>query len=132
LLQKLLLRGASAASDSTTLRVKDAEDWGAMVEREASERMSRVEAENVVVLASTHEDVEGLIRKIVLLEGELAVERQAHEVSKRERREQFEGLTLLQTWGSELCHAVIGPPRARHHLFEGMRLAALHHIEMVG
>jgi hypothetical protein len=58
------------------------------------------------------------------------MERQAWEVSERERLAQFEELTHLQTWGSELCHAVIGPPRARHHLSEGMRLEALRHTKM--
>jgi hypothetical protein len=53
------------------------------------------------------------------------------EVSERERREQFEELTLLQTRGSELCHAIIGPPQMTNHLSEGMRLATLHHTEMV-
>jgi hypothetical protein len=53
-------------------------------------------------------------------------------VSKRERQEQFEELTLLQTRGSELCHTIVGPPRVRNHLLEGMRLAALCHIEMDG
>jgi hypothetical protein len=53
------------------------------------------------------------------------------EVSERERREQFEELTLLQTRGSELCHVIIGPPQMTNHLSEGMRLATLHHTEMV-
>jgi hypothetical protein len=53
-------------------------------------------------------------------------------MSERERREQFLKLTLQQTWGSKLCHTIIGPPRVRHHLFEGMRLAALHHTEITG
>jgi hypothetical protein len=57
-------------------------------------------------------------------------ERPAQEVFERERREQFEELTLLQTRGSDLCHAFIGPPRARHHLSEGMRHAALRRTEM--
>jgi hypothetical protein len=52
-------------------------------------------------------------------------------VSEREHREQFEELTLLQTRDSELCHAIVVPPRVRHHMSEGMRHAALHHIEMV-
>jgi hypothetical protein len=60
------------------------------------------------------------------------VEYRAREVSKREHREQFKELILLQTRGSELCHAIVGTPRARHHLSEGMQLAALHHSEMVG
>jgi hypothetical protein len=29
-----------------------------------------------------------------------------------------------------LCHAIVGPPRAGHQLFEGMRLATLRHTEM--
>jgi hypothetical protein len=65
---------ASVAWDSATLRVKDAEDRPTLAEREELERMSRVEAVNVTVLACAHEDVEGLIGKITLLEGNLVVE----------------------------------------------------------
>jgi hypothetical protein len=36
--------------------------------------VSRVEAENAVVLTSTSEDAEGFARKIALLEGELPAE----------------------------------------------------------
>jgi CYTH domain-containing protein len=54
-------REATVAWDSATLRVKDAEDRATLVEREALERMSREEAENAMVLASAHEDVEGLV-----------------------------------------------------------------------
>jgi hypothetical protein len=54
------------------------------------------------------------------------------EVSEREHREQFEELTLLQTQGSKLCHAIIGSPRVRNHLSEGMRLAVLRRTEMAG
>jgi hypothetical protein len=54
------------------------------------------------------------------------------EVCERECQEQFEELTLLQTRGSKLCYAIVGPPQMRNHLSEGMRLAALRHIEMVG
>jgi hypothetical protein len=52
------------------------------------------------------------------------------EVSKKECREHFEELTLLQTRGSELCLAIVGPPRVRNHMSEGMQIAALLHIEM--
>jgi hypothetical protein len=55
----------------------------------------------------------------------------ARETSEREHQERFEELTLMQTWGSMLCHAIAGPPRARH-LSEGMRLAALRHTDMAG
>jgi hypothetical protein len=52
-------------------------------------------------------------------------------VSEREDQEQFEELTLLLSWGSELCHAINGPPRVRHHLSQGMWHATLSHTEMV-
>jgi hypothetical protein len=76
---------ASAAWDNTTLRVKYAEFQATLVEQEVLERMSRAEVENTTVLASAREDVESLVRKIALLEGELVVEHRAWEVSKRER-----------------------------------------------
>jgi hypothetical protein len=113
--------------DSVTLYVKD---QAALAEREALERVSRAKVENTTTLASTREDAKGLAWKIALLEDELAVEGRAQEVSKWEHREQFEELTLLQTRGFELCHAIIDPPQARHHLSEGMRLAGLHHTTM--
>jgi hypothetical protein len=58
---------------------------------------------------------EGLVQKIAL-----------HE---REHRECFDELTLLQTRSLELCLTIIGPPRAKR-MYEGMRLATLHHNEM--
>jgi hypothetical protein len=61
---------AAVTWDSATLCVKGAEDQTTLVEMEALERVSRVEAQNDVALASAHEDAEGFIRKIVLLEGE--------------------------------------------------------------
>jgi hypothetical protein len=91
-----------------------------------------VEVGNTAALTSACEDAKGFIRKIALLEGELAAEHRAREVSEREHREQFQELTLLQTRGSELCHTIVGPPLVRHHLSEGVRLAALCHIEMAG
>jgi hypothetical protein len=105
-------REAAATQDSAALRVKDAEDRAVLAEREALERVLRVEVENATVLASAHEEAGGFVQKITLLEGELAAERWARVVSGRERREQFEKLTLLQTQGSKLCHTIIGPPWA--------------------
>jgi hypothetical protein len=55
---------------------------------------------------------------------------QLWEESERECQERVQELTLLQPRGFELCPAVVGPPRVRSHLSEGMRLAALHHTEM--
>jgi hypothetical protein len=49
--------------------------WEASAVREALERMSRAEVAYAVALASAHEEAEGLIWKIVLLEGELVVDR---------------------------------------------------------
>jgi hypothetical protein len=67
----------------------DAEDRAAMAERVAREKASRVEVENTTVLSYAREDAEGV------WEDKLAVECQAWELSERERREQFEELTLL-------------------------------------
>jgi hypothetical protein len=69
---KTSIQEATVARDITTLRVKDTEDRASLMEREAQERVSTMEAENVVALASAHEDAKGLVRKIALLEGELA------------------------------------------------------------
>jgi hypothetical protein len=100
----------AATRDSVVLLVKDVEDQATLAEREAQERVSRVEAESTVVLASAHEETEDLVRKIALLESELAEARQTQEVveenscglsdviadaeqwwevSERERREHF-------------------------------------------
>jgi hypothetical protein len=103
-------RDAAAARDSTTLRVKDVVAWDALPKRETLERVSRAEVENVTALASAREAVEGFVQKISLLEDDLVMERQARVVSEREHQVQFDELTLLQTRGSELCHAIIGPP----------------------
>jgi hypothetical protein len=118
LLQRLLPRRLPAW-DSATLCVKDVEDQAALAEREALERVSRVEAENVMALASTREE-------------EATDVKRQWEVSEKEHREQFEELTLLQTRGSEQCHTIVNPPQVRNHLSEGMWLTALHHTEMVG
>jgi hypothetical protein len=55
---------------------------------------------------------------------------QRWEMFEREHREHFEELTLLQTWGSELCLVIVGPPQVRNHLSKGMHIASLCHTEM--
>jgi hypothetical protein len=75
-----------------------------------------VEVGNAMALASAHEDAKGLARKVVLLEDELTVEHWAREVFERENRAYFKELTLLQTQGAKLCHVIVGPPWAKHHL----------------
>jgi hypothetical protein len=100
---------AIAARDSATLRVKDAGDRAALVEREALQRVWRVEAENPMMLASGHDDAKGVAQKITLLEDELAAERRSWEVSERERREKFKELTLLQSRDSVMCHTIVSP-----------------------
>jgi hypothetical protein len=86
---------AAAEWDSATLCVKDAEDWATLAEREALEKVSRAKAKTAAMLASVREDAESFVRKITLLQGEIAAERQARLVSRREHREQFYELTLL-------------------------------------
>jgi hypothetical protein len=143
---------AAAAWDSAAIHIKDAKDRATLAEREARERVSRVEAAKAVSLAYAHEDAKGLVQKITHLEGELAEACQARVVAeensyglsdtavnakhqwertKRERREHCEELTLLQTWGSKLC-LDCGPPRLRNPLPEGMWIPALRHTEMAG
>jgi hypothetical protein len=102
-------REAIAARDSATLHVKDAGDQAALVEREALQRVWRVEAENPMMLTSGHDDAKGLAQKITLLEDELAAERRSWEVSERERREKFKELTLLQSRDSVMCHTIVSP-----------------------
>jgi hypothetical protein len=57
---------------------------------------------------------------------------QQREESERVCLEQFEEFTHLHTRASELCLAIIGSPRVRNHLSEGMRIASLHHAKMAG
>jgi hypothetical protein len=127
------------------------EDRAALAKMEARERVSRVEAESTTVLASTRGEAEGFTQIIALLEGELVKVCQVwesieenfwglsntttnserwREESERECQEQVEELTVLQTRGSKLCLAIVGLPRVRNHLWEGMRIAALHHTKM--
>jgi hypothetical protein len=58
---------AAAAWDGTVVHIRDAEDRVALVEREAWERVSRVETGNATVLAFAHENAEGFVRKVAFL-----------------------------------------------------------------
>jgi hypothetical protein len=79
-------RQAIAVPDSATFHVGDVEDWATLVEREALESVSRAEAKNAMALATAREDAKRLVRKMSLLEVELAAERWAREVSEREHQ----------------------------------------------
>jgi hypothetical protein len=81
---------ATATWDSVVIRIKDAEDRATLAEREVQETVSRVEAENAAMIASSCEDVEGLVWKIVLLEGELVEARRG----SRGGRGEFSWLVL--------------------------------------
>jgi hypothetical protein len=114
--------------------------------------VSRLEVESATTLASARVETEDFAQKIALLKGKVAKAHQAREVAKenscglsdatadteerwevfdRECRERVEELTLQQTRGSEQCLAIVGPPRVRSHLLEGMWITVLHHTEMV-
>jgi hypothetical protein len=105
------------------------------------------------VPASIQEDTKGLIRKVGLLEGELAAVCQAREVtedkfrnlsevsvdgvrrlliSEMERREQFEQLSLLWAWGAKLCFTITGPSPVRSPLSARMCTAAFRYTKMIG
>jgi hypothetical protein len=79
------------------------------------------EVENVATLGSAHEDAEGLVQMVALLEGELAEVHRA--------RETVEDLSLQRARVSELCLAIVDPPRVRNHLSERMQAAALCHTK---
>jgi hypothetical protein len=111
------------------------------------------EVESVAVLAPAWGDADGLIRKVALLKGELVEARRAWDVagervrylsnssaegarwlmaSEMKRQEQFEELSLLWSWGIELCLSIIGPSQVMSHHPTRMRAATLHHAGMVG
>jgi hypothetical protein len=73
---------ATAARDSATILVKDVVDRATLAKRKALERVSRVEVENAVALASARKDAEGLVRKITRLEGEVAEVHPAREMAE--------------------------------------------------
>jgi hypothetical protein len=58
---------AATARDS----VKDAEDQASLAEREALERVLRVEVENVMVSASARKDAKGFVRRTLSLRASL-------------------------------------------------------------
>jgi hypothetical protein len=76
--------------------------------------------------ASAHEDIEGLVQKVALLEGELAEARQAREAVK----EKFHSLSDLSVDGMRLL--VVSEKKQWGQLKEGMWVAALHHAKVVG
>jgi hypothetical protein len=127
---------ATAARESTAALVRDPE---------ARETAMGVEVESAVVLASAHEEAEDLARRIALLEGELAEVRQARDMAKENSRGSFDMVADAERWleeskiecrehfanpGSEQCLAIVGPPRVRILLSEGMQIAALRYTEM--
>jgi hypothetical protein len=75
---------AIVAQDSATIHVKDEEDRAALAEREALEKVSRVQLENATALAFAREEVEGFDQKIALPEDRITSEHRAQEVSERE------------------------------------------------
>jgi hypothetical protein len=111
-----------------------------------------METESAAVLASTCKEAEGSARRIAFLDGELMDVHEARDMAQvnsqnlsgvvadvdrrweedeRECLERVQELTLLQTRGSELCQAIVGPPKVRGHLSEGMWITIIHHIKMV-
>jgi hypothetical protein len=67
---------------SAVILIKDAEDRAALVEREAQEMVSRVEAESIMTLAPAHVEAKCLIQKIALLKGELSEGHRAQDVAE--------------------------------------------------
>jgi hypothetical protein len=82
----------TTARDSAVICIKDMDDRATLAQREAQVRVSRVEAETTVENASTHEDVEGLVRMIAFLEGELVEARWAREVAEENSHGLFDAV----------------------------------------
>jgi hypothetical protein len=106
---------AAVTQDSTVARVKDVEDQAALAEREDLERVSRKEVESATVLASAHEEIEGLVRKNALLEGELAEVCKACEVTEENARGLSDAAADAERWWLErpsvrICDLLFGPP----------------------
>jgi hypothetical protein len=89
---------AAVTWDSAAIHVKDIEDRAALAEREAQERVLRVEAENTTVLASAHEDAEDLVQKIALLEGDLVEPRRAREMAEKKSRGLTDAVGDAEHW----------------------------------
>jgi hypothetical protein len=104
----VVLAAETSAQEVAVTRVKDAEDRAALTEREARERVSRVEAVSTGVLPSAHEEIEGLVWKIVLLEGELAEVLRDREVAEETAR----GLSDAVTGG--VWERALGAVRGAH------------------
>jgi hypothetical protein len=75
-------REAAAAWESTVAFVMEAEARATTAEREARERVSKMEAESAAALAYARGEVVGFTRRIALLECELVKARQAQDTSE--------------------------------------------------
>jgi hypothetical protein len=138
------------AWESTTAFVKEAEDRAVLAEREAGEKVLNMEVESGIALASTRGKAKGITRRIALLDGMLAEARHAQdtiemnfrgtsdmEADANYQREEDEGVcqeqdqdpTLPQTWGFELCQAIVGPMRVRAHPSKGLWIVVNLHTE---
>jgi hypothetical protein len=62
--------------------IREAEEQAALAERQARERVLRMEVESVAVLASARGEAEGFTRRIALLEGELMEAHQVHDTTE--------------------------------------------------
>jgi hypothetical protein len=71
---------AATARESAAALVRDAKARTTLVEREARERVSRMEAEGASALAFACGEAEDLARRVAFLEGKLAEAHQAREV----------------------------------------------------
>jgi hypothetical protein len=71
-----------------------------VAETEAQDRVLRLEAESTTTLASTREEVEGLVQRIALHKGELAEAHQAWEMAKEDSRGLSDAAADAK-WGQE-------------------------------
>jgi hypothetical protein len=75
-------RDAAAASESTADLAIEAEVQAALAEREAQERVLRMEADSATALTSAQGEAEMFTQRIALLEGELTEARQVQDMAE--------------------------------------------------
>jgi hypothetical protein len=93
--------------ERTIVFAREKEARAALVESEARERVSRMEAENLTMLTSTHGEAEVFTRRISLLEGELTEACQARDTAEVNSQSLSDIAADTERWWEESereCH----------------------------
>jgi hypothetical protein len=100
-------REATAVRERVIANVRHEEDWATPAEREARQRVSRVEAESVVALTSSHGVTGHLAGRVSLLKGELVEVCQSRDVTEEKSWGLTEAMADTERWledSKRECH----------------------------